>query len=80
MAYFKHAIPEALPLVLIGFIAPNTSVIIIHTKMEQQNGLRELVEQDPTLTAMHRSPLAVAARGASHTSLVELCRKKLASL
>ena len=73
MAYFNHLIPKALPLILIGFIATNTSVIIIHAEMERLSGLQKLVVR-------HHNLLAVVARGALHMSLVELRRKKLASL
>jgi hypothetical protein len=65
VAYFNHLIPKALPLILIGFIATNTSVIIIHTKMERLSGLQNLAVR-------HRSPLAAAARDALRTSLVGL--------
>jgi hypothetical protein len=73
VAYFNHPVPEDLPQLLIGCIAANTSIIIIHTQMERLSGLQKLVVR-------HRNLLAVAAKGALRTSLVELRRKKLASL
>lgn len=49
-------------------------------KIERLSGLEKLAVQDPTLTPIHLNPFAVIARSALHTSLVELRRKKLASL